>query len=143
MNELPYSKDLSISRSYEDVYKHILDVADKVENYTLVSESKTVNRVVIKDTGINIEINIYKASDDVTNLKILTHSDKGRYFQSEPTVMKMVSRFENALIASIDGKLDEYEPKPTGTDAEGCSSMVVLIVAIVLIIFGVIVFLSV
>lgn len=143
MNELPYFKELSLNCSYENVYNHILEVSLKVPNYTLISESKTINRIVIKDTGINIEVNMQKVSDDVTNLKIFTCSDKGRYFQSEPTVMKMISRFENALVASIDGKLNEYEPKSDGVDAEGCSSVAVLIAAIALIIIGLFVLLSV
>lgn len=142
MNELPYSKELSLNCCYDDAYSHILDVADKIKNYTLISESKVANRIIIKDTGINIEINLQRASDDTTNLKMMTCSDKGRYYSSEPTVMKMISRFESALIASIDGNLDDHIPKSDGVDAQGCSGVIALIVAIVLIIIGIIAFLG-
>lgn len=143
MNKQPYFKELLLNCSYDEVCKHILIIANEVKAYTLVSESKTLNRYVIKDTGINIEVNVKKESDDSVSLKIMTCSDKGVYFQAESIVMKIVSRFEEALCASIDGKLDSYSPKSSGiVDAEGCSSMFALIGAIALIIFALIMFFS-
>jgi hypothetical protein len=131
----PYIKELSLNCNYDDICRHILEVAQKIKNYTLVSESKTLNRYIIKDTGINIEINLQKVSDNVTNLKILTKSDREKYFSAEQTVVDIISRFEKALAASIEGKLEEYKHDKANIDSGGCLGVVIIIVAIIMIIF--------
>jgi hypothetical protein len=42
----PYIKGLSLNCSYDNTCRYILDVAQKVKSYTLVSESKTLNKYV-------------------------------------------------------------------------------------------------
>jgi hypothetical protein len=138
----PYVKELSLNYSCDEIWSHIIEITDKIEVYTLVSESKTLNRCVIKETGINIEINLQKVSDNVTNLKILTLSDGGKYFSAETTVMQLISNFEDAICASLEGRLDEYKPKNTSLDFDGCISIIALIAAIGLVILGVLSFFS-
>ena len=142
MTEHPYSKEVSLNYNYGDVYDHILDVANKIESFSLVTESRTLNKIVIKDINIYLNIYIKITKEEETNLRISATTKHGKPLSGLAVVITTVNNFEEALAASIEGRLDGFVIKKSSASTEGCLQLLILIVAIIAIIFGAITFFS-
>ena len=143
MNSTPYTKEIQLDYSYDKVYKYIISITESIQEYKLISESKTLNRYTLSyQDGLKIEINLETISDNKTKVKMLCLAGK-KYAGAEQTTINLISDFEKAIEASIEGTLSEFKSSdPISGDTGGCISFIILIAAIGLITLGVVSFLS-
>lgn len=138
MNNKPYVKELLLNKPYKEVYDNIIKVS-KAKNYSLVEDNIEFNRCVLEYHGLEVEVNIEEVSEEQTKLKIMC-KHKGKYFDAQNSVMKTISKFEEALLLSFKGELDTFDGKDTvvaGDSANGCLSILIFIAAMGAVLLGI------
>lgn len=138
MNNKPYVKELLLNKPYKDVYDNIINVS-KAKNYSLIEDNIDFNRCVLEYHGLEIEVNLEEVSEDQTELKMMCRH-KGKYFDAQNSVMKTISKFEEALSLSFKGELESFDGKDTVVTVDGaggCLNILILIAAVGAVLLGI------
>lgn len=131
-----YSKEITLNKSIDDTYGFLLDLP-KLSTFSILSENKVMNKIIIGFSKDKIEVSLDKVDNDRTRIHISALDSDGNYYKPNEIATNIVTNFENGLTCVISGELDRFTIQaPKVEIASSCLQMLLLLAGIVAVIYG-------
>ena len=135
-NKQIFSREISVNKSFYETYDCLMKMS-QIQNYSIISENRTIGKIIISHLLSKIEVLVTKVSDSQTTIKIMV-MDNNNSYRTGNIATNEATNFENAFAAILDGKPESFiiqELKIDGAAAFG--QTVSLIIGAIAIAYGI------
>ena len=101
-----FSREISINKSFYETYDCLMKMP-QIQNYSIISENRTMGKVIISQLTSKIEVLATKVSDSQTTIKIMV-MDKNSNYLAGNIATNEATNFENAFAAILDDKPESF-----------------------------------
>ena len=123
-----FSREITINKSFDECYDSLLKMTS-IMHKTLISENRTLGKIIFDHAVTKIEARVKKVSDAQTSVTVMILDRNNNYMNANSISSNAAGNFENALAAILDGKPESFKPQSVKIDGVAATGEIISLIA--------------